>query len=138
MLSEGVVVIEGFAITSIHNDIQTMCSHMERFIAAEEAGDEPNVLAEVAKVSLWRRKIEDSFDQIRNATETKDEGLPWGQICNASVQFASMTRQFSGDALGFPAVAECRDFLPLLRSFMPDRFREIMELEAQAAQQSAP
>lgn len=130
-------MIEGFAITSIHTDIQTMCDHMELFIEAETVGNEAHVLAEVAKVSLWRRKIEDSFDQIRNATETKEEGLPWGQICNASVQFSQMTRQFSGDATGFPAVAECKDFLPLLRSFMPDRFKEILDLEAKAAGQRA-
>ena len=126
-------MIEGFALTSIHNDIQTMCDHIERFIAAEESGEEPRVMGEVANVSLWRRKIEDSFDQIRNCTETTDEGLPWGQILNAAVQFSQLTRLFSGEAEGFPTVDECKENLPKLRAFIPERFPEILALEAQAA-----
>lgn len=124
-------MIEGYPLTSIDRDIQTLCSHIEHFITAETAGNDKAAAAQLMYIGLWKNKIDDSFNQLRDLLVT-EEGLPVGGICNASVQFSQLMRQFSDQSDAEPTAEESAEVLPQLRTFMCDRFSDILALEAAA------
>ncbi|MYM92806.1 hypothetical protein [Duganella vulcania] len=125
-------MIEGYAFTSIAKDITALCEATEQFIAATASGKSALASGHVMAMALWKRKVEDSFDEVRLQVET-DEGLPWGKILNASMEFSQLTRQLSNEGDDYPTVDECAANLPVLRQFARAHFNELLACEVAAS-----
>lgn len=125
-------MIDGYPFTSIGNDISMLCEELEHFVAAERQEDSRQSAARLTNMSLWQRKIADSFDQVRNLIET-DEGLPWGPILNAAMEFGQLTQSFGPESTDYPSLEDCSASLSVLRTFAHERFGSIMDQESAAA-----
>lgn len=125
-------MIEGYAFTSITQDIHSLCAAAQQFLDASSCGDTRLASGHVMQMALWKRKVDDSFEEIRAQVET-DDGLPWGRVLNAAVEFGQLTRELSNEGDDYPTVAEWTENIPLLMALTTAHFDDLLACEAASA-----